>query len=290
MFCGFYNNTLDLSKKAAELITKTYKKVNKTLFNQPFIYDKLAVDYWNYKVENGSSTENAENITRWDIYNRERDLRLFIKIPASCKSSITVLEGDYLRFNDARYIPKETENSYVNAFEYQSNHSVINFEINTDNRDELEDTSYQLISKLQLLEFNVCESFPFADRLIEYLSGSVITPIDDIHENVERVQRVMQQNKHYFKITGLWEDKMQKIIYDYLINAGPIETIAISTQKDDIANYAKEVNPKTYKGTFKYVLSDKRAGRHPKVGYVSKSTLYDVLGYVDKDAEKWYAS
>jgi hypothetical protein len=38
------------------------------------------------------------------------------------------------------------------------------------------------------------------------------------------------------------------------------------------------------------MLIDKRQGYQPKLGQTSKSTLFDVLGYGDRDAEKWYAS
>jgi hypothetical protein len=120
-----------------------------------------------------------------------------------------------------------------------------------------------------LLAFNTGESYPFADRLIEYLCNSSITPIDEIADNIKRAQKVMSQNHHYFKIDGIWEDKMQKIIYDYMINAGPIEAAKQET---------------------KAKLVDKRRGYHPRIGHTSKSTLYDVLGYIDRDAEKWYAS
>jgi hypothetical protein len=77
----------------------------------------------------------------------------------------------------------------------------------------------------------------------------------------------MSQNKHYFNIEGLWENKMQRIIYDYIMNAGPI-VVSKTTNK----------------------LEDERHGYHRRLGHTSKSTLYDTIGYVDKDAEKWYAS
>lgn len=262
MFCGFYRNILDTSDKNTKLITKTYKRYNQAFFKQPFLYDNLSVNYWNANKEIEDLSNNADEvITRWDIINREQDLKLFIKVPASCKSSIVILEGNYLNYNDAKYAPKLSNN----IFEYQRNHSIINF---GDKRDkiDLNKTSFRPISKLQLLEFNTGESFPFADRLIEYLSNSAITPINVIPDNIKRVQKVMKENKHYFKIEGIWEDKMQKIIYDYMINTGPIEL-----GKDGVP-------------------IDKRKGYNPRLGLVSKSTLYDILGYVDKDSEKSYAS
>ena len=287
MFCGLYTSSLETTDKGIDLITKTYKKINKTLFNQPFLYDALNVKYWNFStdtplvnIEKSSNryprfvTDN--NITRWDIANREQDLKLFIKVPAYCKSSIVVLEGDFRHFNDTRYAPPGIYNPDGTVFdekidnkelsktrttwEYKQNHSILNF-----NNVNTQESKFTPIGKLQLLAFNTGESYPFADRLVEYLCNSAITPIDEIADNIKRAQRVMSQNNHYFKIEGIWEDKMQKIIYDYMINAGPIK---VENEQ----------------------LIDKRIGYHPRLGYSSRSTLYDVLGYVDKDAEKWYAS
>lgn len=264
MFCGLYNTNLDVSDKAIDLISRTYKKVGKTIFRQPFLYDALDVSNWLYTKElhevsvNGQPVIQLNNtiMSRWDLANREQDLKLFIKVPTSCNSSIVILEGDYRGFNDCRYTPSDK------GWKYEQNHTVLNFNVSNTC---LNNTTFKPIGKLQLLEFNTGESHPFADRLVEYLSDSAITPIDEISDNIKRAQRVMQQNNSYFKIEGIWENKMQKIIYDYVTNAGPMEI----------------VNGK---------IVDKRLGYLPRLGHTSKSTLYDVLGYVDKDAEKWYAS
>jgi hypothetical protein len=278
MFCGLYTNTLETTDKGEDLIAKTYKKINKALFKQPFLYDALDVKHWNFKEDvalteiNKSTTKypklvTGSHITRWDIANREQDLKLFIKVPSSCKSSIVVLEGDFRAFNDIKYTPVKIKNQTSSgitestAWEYKQNHTVLNFKSGLD----LNDSTFTPIGKTQLLALNTGESYPFADRLVEYLSNSAITPIDPIADNIKRAQKVMSQNHHYFKIEGLWEDKMQKIIYDYMINAGPI-----------VANNEK--------------LEDKRRGYHNTLGHKSKSTLYDVLGYIDKEAEKYYAS
>lgn len=267
LFCGIYNTNLDTSSKAQDLAVRTYQKVHKTLFKQPFLYTKLSTDCWSDETdfnldENGNKLSLRTDVfTRWDLTNREKDLKLFIKVPISCRSSITILEGDFRNHNDVQYAP-------VNGvWKYQNNHCLLNF--NTSKKSDkidLNNYSFKPISQLQLLAFNTGESYPFADRLVEYLSGSVITPIDEIADNIKRIQKVMNDNNYYFKIDGLWENKMQNILYDYAMNSGPI----------DISNDKK--------------LIDTRQGYHKKLGHHTKSTLFDILGYADKDVERFYAS
>lgn len=272
IICGLYNThsyTLDTTPeklKTNKLYAKTYQRVSRAVFNQPILYDKLAVDKWSYMdelvIDEIESTVtktriNTDALSRCDILNKEQDLKMFIKIPTSCKSSVVILEGDFRSFNNNKYDLLDGE------WHYQQNHALVNFD-STDNK-VLNNGGFVPIGKLQLLAFNTGESYPFADRLVEYLSDSVITPLEEIPDNIKRVQKVMSQNHHYFKIDGVWENKIQKIIYDYIINSGPI----------------KIVDGK---------LQDTRRGYHKRLGHTSKSTLYDILGYVDKDAEKWYAS
>jgi hypothetical protein len=148
---------------------------------------------------------------------------------------------------------------------YEQNHSIVN--LNTKTSVANKAVGFKPISKLQLLAFNTGESYPFADRLIEYLVGSAITPLDEISDNIRRTQHVIKQNNHYYRHDGIWENKIQKIIYDYMINAGPIEYDAQNAK-----------------------LIDKHQGYQKSLGKKHKSLLFDVLGYVDKDAEKYYAS
>jgi len=281
MFCGLYKNNLDLSDKAVDLIKKTYQRVNSAIFKQPFLYDKLSVDFWNREKDLSEASNTTDNllaildektISRWDIVAREQDLKLFIKVPIGCKSSITILEGDYRNFNDFKYIPNLTKSTdKLESWEYISNRAILNFNTNraTDNVN-LNESSFKPISKLQLLAFNTGESYPFSDRLIEYLSDSTITSIETIADNIKRVQNVMKQNNYYFKIDGIWENQMQKIAYDYMLNSGPIE-----------AKYDEH--------TRKKYLVDKHQGYHPIAGYTKKSLVYDTLGYIDRDVEKYYA-
>jgi len=301
LFCGFYNTKLDGSKRGTDLIRRSYRKLNKTSFNRPFLYNGLDVQFWNYYKDTalvrvpGKETPQKAFLTdsiatRWDILARESDLKLFIKVPSSCDSSITILEGNYISYNDFSYKPqavKKAENSHsAVTWSFEQNKWITNFQedlsrniiekINPKTQQiertiteqiipNLNDRPFKPINRLQLLAYNTKESYPFADRLVEYLVGSVITPEDEIPDNIKRAQKVMTQNGYFFSIPGLWEPKMQKIAYDYVMNTGPI---TISNRE----------------------LVDQGRGKHPKLGHNAKYNLFDLLGYIDKDVEKWYAS
>ena len=263
MFCGLYGTKLDDSDYTKRLINKTYLKKGKTIFNQPFLYDKLDVENWTFHEE--LDINPTDSISRREILAREQDLKLFIKIPVSCKSSIVILEGNFINFNDCSYAVDTSDEA--NRWKYINNNYIINFDIENNKKlANINESKFIPISKLQLLAFNTGDSYPFADKLIEYLSGSVITSIDPISDNIARTQKVMRQNNHYFKTDGVWEEKIKKIIYDYIMNSGPI---------------GLDSNKK---------LVDKRTGYLLSLGHTNKSMLYDILGYVDKDAEKWYAN
>jgi hypothetical protein len=327
LFCGFYGTVLDLNDKkgdsrAFELIKATYRKYHNTKFRQPFLYDALDAKYWT--TADGVNTVHKKNqsaekkflknneVTRWDIANKEYDLKLFIKVPSTCSSSITILEGDYRGYNDSLYVPAPIkvgnkagvtwnfiQNKWINNFQDKdaaySFPVVVPPEVEGDepttitvsglytNMDipDLNDRPFKPIGKLQLLALNTGESYPFADRLVEYLSGSAITSEDEIKDNIKRVQKVMNQNGHFFTIDGIWEPKMQKILYDAAIVSGPI--VAQKTQVDAIVDGKPTILEKT-------VLVDKRQGKHPRLGHNRKSDVYDILGYADRDLERWYAS
>ena len=302
MCCGFYKTAFDDSKRGIDLVKRTYQKVRHSVFNQPFIYDKLAVEHWTAEQELKTISTNNEialldenTISRLDIAEREADLKLFIKIPTSCVSSITVLEGDFRNFNDCRYIPnkhtiytKNGQEKDLVLWNYSQNHYIVNTK--PVNKASLNVTPFKPISKVQLLAFNTGISYPFADRLVEYLVGSAITPMDEIADNVKRAQKVMNSNGIYFEMDGIWENKMQKLIYDQLMVAGPFEKMSIQKPVKPTEPITEPIVPAELSDiTIDYVV-DKRQGIHPKLGHTKRSTLYDILGYVDRHAEKFYGS
>lgn len=370
MCCGFYDkyqhkDTADsvLTASIAHLAQQTYTCYNSLQFATPVLFDKL------FKIKAlliAKLGEDAEKYLR-KIASLEDSLKLFIKIPRATKSSITVLEGNYINFNNRAPIslklkpieeggpdslpmevknkklqdfftknpqtwraittlfnylikpfaqlieeekynpsitrtaverakeiidgfPQEGINFYkgneilptinkfgINISELENlayiiysdedrisentalreitnatvskplryiakNNVVINFEAGTT---EQLDLTNKLISPLQLLRTNTGISYPFADRLIEYLVGNTITPIDDITDNISRAKSVAKANVNFSNIDlttpGLWTSALQLIFYNYMVEH-----------------------------------------------YNSHDVMHDILGYVDKEVESLY--
>jgi hypothetical protein len=286
----------------------TYKKYSDLKFNQALLWNELTPEKLKHILEACINNQTLEEITSTDseeqirskqdlkaqadayknqLLRKEPDLKLFIKIPTKNKTSVTVLEGDYREYNDAlyKYVTKEKRlplkdketgeyltDEYGNfvyddsiliktsKWEYYQNHSVTNYEttllsegadpnevIKTTNP-EVEDRPFNPISPLQLLMLNTGESYPFADRLLEYLSGNVITDFDEHADNIKRVQKVLETNQNTFSLSGAWDGKMRNMLYDYMMRGKP---------------------------------TGEKFPQH---------IAHDVLGYVDKDVEKFYTA
>lgn len=105
--------------------------------------------------------------------------------------------------------------SYAGAriTERAHNHAMINFSASDDNLRKLE---FKPITKLQLLSINTGESYPFADRLIEYLLDNVVTDLDTISDNVLRAQKIISENGNKVSENGAWDNKMRLVLYDFM--------------------------------------------------------------------------
>lgn len=285
LFCGIYNETLDTSVKAKSLMKKTYVKVPKTLFNQPFIYDKLAIGYWGWTAD-PRALEDTATFLRSELALRESELKLFIKVPATNTSSIAILAGDYRNYNDSMFTF-----STAQGWQYTANSTLVNFETKPGTSlPDINSREFTPISKLQLLALNTGISYPFADRLIEYLIMNTIVPNDATPDNIKRLQKVMEECGNSFKISGVWEPKMQMILYDYLMNGGKF-TLAPPLQDNEGCTLLDKSNNKLFsKSINPNVVINQRTGNLRQMGQGMRSEFYDVLGYADKDAEKLYAS
>ena len=193
MCCGYYSNgnlcksnLNDGSIDNDDIVQHfTYCKQSGLRFNHPFVFDKLV---------NNSNFKND--------YACEKDFKLFLKVPTICKSSIVVLEGDYEE----------------NASLFMQKRSIV---INREDKKYL-DVELNYLSKPQLLSMNYMGTYLLADRLVEYLSNQVITPIDPVINNIKRLQ--IKAKKEYnvpYTYLGIWEDnKLRNFLYTYIIDKG----------------------------------------------------------------------
>jgi hypothetical protein len=247
--CCIYDEYQDTDEDFTSIPKLTYQCFSDLQFRTPVLYSKL---------------QNLNNLlanTNSDLCQREDSLKLILKLPVNNNSSIVILEGDYTAYNDA--IARATQSKQTlnvidpvsgklvarediikHSFLKETNKTVINYEsLNACNF-----LSDKLITPLQLLRTNTGESYPFADRLVEYLVGNAITVNEEIQDNVVRVKTVISQNcpdDIYPMITtdGIWEPILQCLVYDYI------------NKKQNL----NDIN-------------------------------YDILGFIDKDVEKWYSA
>lgn len=206
--CGIYGKYQGNSAALDTLPSQTYLKVNSCSFNTPFVYDMLA---------SLTKTETEDDTMLNNIAQNELNLKLFIKVPVSVNSSITILEGNYIAWNDFIWKEKDLHKNYaINNLD-----SILN-------RSELdENKTYKYITSLQLLKMNTTESYPFADRLIEYLVGNAITPLDNLPDNVERAQKVLALNNLLKSpYPGAWNNTIMPVVYNYMNTANSPDIVA----------------------------------------------------------------
>ena len=178
--CGFYTdgNKYDSYTTGSLITNSTYQVFGGLRFNHPVIYDKL---------------------TTADIvpdYAEEHYLKMFLKIPTVCKSSIVILEGDYSE-----------------DVELMLDHRQLRLGRNEDGIVEPTKEELRYLSRHQLLEYNSCQTYLLADRLVEYLSNQAITPIDPVEENIRKLQKRALSYGVPFEHYGVWDNYLKNFIY-----------------------------------------------------------------------------
>ncbi len=198
--CYYLNNNqlndliVNSNNKVLEnyLYPNTYYKINASRFNTPFVYDKL--NYFLFNISN-------EDVKR-TLAQKELELTLLLKLPKDNNSSIVVLEGDYTQDSEQRCYSDMTFSTHTQY--------IINFD-NVDNFEQFN----KFNSYKQLTYINDNNSYPFANRLIEYLIDNAITPLDDIELDTKRVESNLIKNKVISVYTPYydWTNELRTKIY-----------------------------------------------------------------------------
>jgi hypothetical protein len=105
--CGFYGKSQDFRDTFKDLPKRTYMRLAGSVFAKPFLYSKLA-----------NLPNQIEKDTLLEMALQEKDLKLFIKIPAKNISTITILEGNYLNWNAEKFYKKTTFEKSFNLLGY----------------------------------------------------------------------------------------------------------------------------------------------------------------------------
>jgi hypothetical protein len=340
---------VDMSQYVSD---RTYKKFASLRYNEPVLWqglsldvvDQIVEDCYNNSESGGYTGTNKREYYKQQLLGKESLLKLFIKIPVEQKTSITILEGDYRDFNNFKYGPelKEITIAYKNGkvdaqgnpiigadgkqetetiietrqeviWERKQNKFITNYETSIFGEDpkrykldpksndsvletqlpDIEDRPFRPISPLQLLMFNTKESYPFSDRLIEYLTGNVITAWDENVDNIKRTHKVIELNNNKVDMPGAWDEKTRRILYDYMMNGKPSGDFFTYDINHDILGYVDKDVEKFYTAWGLEYCLDKDHNRIPvteevkdKDGNVSERIIYRVVNKLLTEAEK----
>lgn len=197
---------------------KDFGNVKKTIEVNPKYYSDDINDY-----ESFSQLTFTKPILRYapsadsaGLYAQEKNLYLVIQVSAKNDSSLVVLEGDYTR-------------SWDNI--------VSNFE-------EFKPS----ITKPALLHFNCKKSFAFSNRLLEYLIGNIITPLDPIPDNMTYLTKIFADNEVLSKydypqaiannklFTAIWDDRLRDTLVAYIQERSLDPKLSILRDQDGYLN------------------------------------------------------
>lgn len=202
-----------------DVFKQTYRREASCRFNQPFLYNNL------------QNINNEYN----ELISKESCLRLFIQVPRNIKTSLYVLEGDYIaccrtdlsgvfRDKDILFIPGPVisdelaiseslvidNDKYTGAnINYGPSPIVTRVKGVPLQSDQPfgENTGSSFLSieprqtKPYLSNFSDGEKYAYSPNLISYLTGNAITYQDWIRENIERVYNTITSEK-FFRAFG----------------------------------------------------------------------------------------
>lgn len=199
------SNQIILNDLLDNYAVQTYSSLK---FNSPIIFECTNTSEDLLSVAE-PSVGNSDLLKAELLQRYEKNLYLIIQLEMTVVSSIVVLEGDYTSVDSRKYF-------------------------NEDNLIQIrpDDLNSMLTSNLSLLKLNDRTTYPFADKLIEYLLYNVISSMDPITENSEKVRQKLSQSIAMWDPTEIsWTDYLRILIFDLLMNSNQYQF------KPDISGY-----------------------------------------------------
>ena len=131
-----HGRTLEKSSLFEMLHKQTYAGYSAMHFSRPELYDPFKIFRQLDKVTSSEAAYYKTIIQRVAI--READLCMLIKVPISCESTITILEGNYTHWNNKTF--SITGTGGAGSLITKTNHTIIS--------DDLVDRAYKIIYAL----------------------------------------------------------------------------------------------------------------------------------------------
>ena len=255
--CAMIYTGSQRTKLSNKLMKQTYKLIGNSRFDRPF----------QFTVPGDDTPQPACNKLRFTDY--EENLRLLIKLPKSVNTSIAIIEGQIPV--GKMYADKIPPKIVYNEEEF----------IELENGKVVQPTYTDLMpsTNLSLLSLNDGQSYPFADRLVEYLLRNAINHTEKIQYNVARVQNKIYPTFGNFKgFYDVWNINLNYRLHDFMDT--PLKSVAAKIGTYDVDSEGKSSEITSYK---EYTDDGKLLVDLSK--YTIGSTYKDLLGYVDKDIE-----
>lgn len=163
---------------------------------------------------------NAQQLFNADV-NRDgvinsADVNMIGRIAAKmiskpAKVYIKAYTGSYNLINIYSYVPLPEGLTFT--VKYKNPVSTINTYVDNSLQENDVLLDKVLLSKLSLLQFNDGKNYPFADRLIEYLTLNVIDSADEISDNVKRAQDYFGVVGRKYSTYGAWNNYLRITAY-----------------------------------------------------------------------------
>ena len=196
------------------LAKATYASFSGMRFSRPVLYTGLKEK----SPEKYSAGESAGK------------LKLFVKVPRGCESSIVFMEGDW-RAASSTYLSQTSTKALKSR-------TVLSLKGPTPLPDDERAegfSGFDYVSKSQLLSTNDGERNQLADRLVEYLSLNAVSPLDPITRNVAKLQAKYEAEGRFDRCAvasrldglgnhyGIWDDALRRATWAYEDKSGMLD-------------------------------------------------------------------